>query len=151
MLQSPRSLLLALLLPVSLACDSNDEGGDDAADATTAATTDTGTDTGTEAATDTGTDTGGPEDFPPVACGDLSCVEGQLCVMPSETCDYDQNPPMWVQDPSVCLDVPPSCYGLADDALLTCLTEGMCESGEELNAVLVEGVLDCPANGADCF
>lgn len=145
------ALLLTLLLP--LACDTKDDSGDDVAETTgetTTGETTTGETGETGETTQTG-ETGGPEDFPPVECGDVMCVEGQLCVMPSETCDYDQNPPVWVQDPSVCLDVPPSCFGLVDDALVMCLNEGLCTSGEELPASLADGVLDCPANGGDCF
>lgn len=141
-------LLLSLLF-LPLACDTKDDSEDDVAE-TSGETSETGETTSGETGETTG-ETGGPEDFPPVQCGDVMCVEGQLCVMPSETCDYDQTPPVWVQDPSVCLDVPASCYGLVDDALVMCLNEGLCTSGEELPAQLADGVLDCPANGADCF
>jgi hypothetical protein len=133
--------LFALLLAVPLACDSGDDSNDDEA-----------ADTSESGESDTASDNGGPEDFPPVECGDVTCVEGQVCVLPPETCDYDQDPPVWVQDPPVCGDVPMNCYGLVDLALNECLDAALCNGGEEGQfASLMNGTLDCPANGADCF
>jgi hypothetical protein len=146
-----RLALLALLLAAPTACDKPDDSDDDVAE-TTDATDSDASDSSDDSGSDGATSEGGPEDFPPVACGDVMCVEGEVCVMPAEQCDYDQDPPMWVQDPSVCAAVPTDCYGLTEQALNECLDGALCTGGEEFSyATLVDGVLDCPANGADCF
>lgn len=93
-----------------------------------------------------------PLDFPPVECGEMTCDKGSICVKPGESCDYDLSPPDWVQPPFECAAPPKSCTDLTGSALDECLWETLCESsGEYSGSIFVDGTLDCPSNGLDCF
>lgn len=93
-------------------------------------------------------------DFPPVECGEMTCDQGLICVMPSEECDYDLNPPDWVQPALECAPVPDSCADMRGTALDDCLWQTLCLATGEYSsgtAIFADGTLDCPVNGLDCF
>jgi hypothetical protein len=95
-----------------------------------------------------------PLDFPPVECGDVTCGEGLICVKPNDYCDYDLDPPDWVQPPLECAAPPANCVGLSEPDLSGCLLQALCESLGEYEpgfTVFVEGLLDCPTVDLDCF
>ncbi len=143
-----QALLITVLLTTAFACDSGDDSGDsdDVASETESDSTDSANTEGETSAED-------PWDFPPVECGEGTCAQGMLCVVPSKWCDYGQHPPVWVEPAAECKPVPQSCVDLEGYPLDECLWETVCGSSglsDYLNT-LDQGTYVCPPEGLDCF
>ncbi|MFO0758638.1 MAG: hypothetical protein U0359_19245 [Byssovorax sp.] len=97
--------------------------------------------------------TGGPSDAQaPVQCEAATCGPGQICLWPSEYCDYDTMPPEVVRDEKVCVDMPVECAVKSGDALVGCLDGALCKSvNTDDKTEFKMGLLDCGLGWLDCF
>lgn len=83
----------------------------------------------------------------PVECGDAVCAANELCVTPALRCDYNLDPPDYVQDAPACAALPPDCA--ADD--VDCVGLALCGETEFVPHILVGGQLTCTNAAPDCF
>lgn len=105
---------------------------------------------GGEAAVEQGTGGGGSAE--PVACGDVTCTPGQLCLLPPSYCDYGTAPPHVAQDDEVCANIPAQCSGQAGDGLVSCLEGQLCTGVVSSGQTTYEaGLLSCGPAWYDCF
>jgi hypothetical protein len=89
--------------------------------------------------------------FPPVACGEAMCDEGQICVQPGLDCDYSTDPPEFFTPPPRCEDVPAACEAKLDFELSFCLGGEFCGPSVVGDPEYADGQLSCPPEAADCF
>ena len=99
-------------------------------------------------------DTGFEPTWEPVACGDTTCAEGELCVQLGDECSYADcetsgTTTIITFDP-MCAPVPEACE--SDPNLVQCLSDQLCEGSVELSTGdWSEGFLKCFPQYQDCF
>lgn len=164
MTRLPKLLLalpLALVLPACGDSGSESESGTESSESdsetsgdTESSSSDAATASSTGGSDGSTSDTGFEPTWEPVACGDTTCAEGELCVQLGDECSYADcetsgTTTIITFDP-MCAPVPEACE--SDPNLVQCLSDQLCEGSVELSTGdWSEGFLKCFPQYQDCF